>query len=111
MTDKFDFEHLEEGDSFEGGPLEQSVFISELQAAGGEFELKGNKVLIKKLAKKEESKAKAAPSSKKTESKDEPKKETPKKEVAKDEPKKETPKKEDHKTEAPKDVSNDKTKE
>ena len=84
MTEnKFDFEHLEEGDSFEGSPIEQSGFISELQAAGGEFELKGNRVVIKKLAKKETPKAKAEPS---------PKKEAPKAEAKEEAPKKEAPK-------------------
>ncbi len=108
MTDKkYDFEHLEEGDTFEGGPLEQSTFISELQAAGGEFELKGNKVIIKKLAKKEESKAKAVSSSKKAEA---PKKEAPKAEEKKEAPKAEE-KKEASKAETSKHTSDDKNKE
>jgi hypothetical protein len=60
MSDKsFDVEYLEVGDSFEGGPIEQSYFIGAVMAAGGEVEIHGDKVFILQLPKKETPKAKA----------------------------------------------------
>ncbi len=116
MTDKYDIEHLEAGDTFEGGPLEQNEFISHLLAAGAEFKIKGNKVEITKLEKKE-SKAKAASSSKKEALKSEgkatdaPKAEAKKEEAHKAEDKAtDAPKAEAKKEEAPK-AESDKTKE
>lgn len=53
MSDyKFDTEYLEIGDTFEGGPIEQSYFISAVMAAGGEIEIDGDKVVILQLPKK-----------------------------------------------------------
>lgn len=59
MTAKYDIEYLEEGDVFEGSPIEQSYFISEVLAAGGRVTIDGDHVHIVSLPKKEVPKAKA----------------------------------------------------
>lgn len=56
---KYDTDYLEVGDEFNGGPIEQSYFISAVMAAGGEVEIHGDKVFILQLPKKEVPKAKA----------------------------------------------------
>lgn len=53
MSDRFDVEYLEIGDSFEGGAIEQSYFISAVMAAGGEVDIYGDTVFIVNLPKKE----------------------------------------------------------
>lgn len=54
MTDKnYDVEYLEVGDTFDGGPIEQSYFISAVMAAGGEVWIDGTVVHISALPKKE----------------------------------------------------------
>lgn len=70
MSEKFDVEYLEVGDTFEGGPIEQSYFISAIMAAGGEVEIHGNIVLIVDLPKK--TKAVEVPAPKVEEVKEEP---------------------------------------
>lgn len=70
MSEKFDVEYLEVGDTFEGGPIEQSYFISAIMAAGGEVEIHGNVVLIVDLPKK--TKAVEVPAPKVEETKEEP---------------------------------------
>ena len=97
MTDKIDTNYLEEGDSFEGGPLEQSTFISDVLAAGGTVKIQGNKVFVTSMPKQDEGKAKAASSPKKAAAKAPAKEEAPKAEA----PKAEAPKEEDTKA-APK---------
>lgn len=59
MSDKYNVEYLEVGDSFEGGPIEQGYFISAVMAAGGEVEIDGNVVTILQLPKAPKSEAKA----------------------------------------------------
>lgn len=59
MSDRFDTDYLEVGDSFEGGAIEQSYFISAVMEAGGEVEIDGDIVRILQLPKKETPKAKA----------------------------------------------------
>lgn len=86
MSDKYDVEYLEAGDSFEGGPIEQSYFISAVLAAGGEIQITGDKVTIVALPKKEKSQAKASLSEKEEEPKIE---ELKKEEIKVEEPKKE----------------------
>lgn len=51
MSEKFDVNYLEVGDSFDGGPIEQGYFISAVMAAGGEVEIDGNVVTILQLPK------------------------------------------------------------
>lgn len=59
MSDKYDVSYLEVGDTFDGGPIEQSYFISSVMAAGGEVEIDGNVVTILQLPKAPKSEAKA----------------------------------------------------
>jgi hypothetical protein len=80
MSDRFDTDYLEVGDSLEGGAIEQSYFISSVMAAGGEVEVDGDIVRIIQLPKKEAPKAKASMSEKpieKTPVAEEPKKADP----------------------------------
>lgn len=72
MSDKFDTNYLEVGDTFEGGAIEQSYFISAVMAAGGEIEVDGDIVRIVQLPKKEAAKAKASVSEKPVEKAPEP---------------------------------------
>lgn len=91
MTDKYNAEYLEVGDSFEGGPIEQSYFISAVMAAGGEIEIDGDVVTILQLPKaKSEAKAPESPKAVEEAPKEEPKEEA--KEEVKEEPKEEAPK-------------------
>lgn len=52
MNDRFDSEYLEVGDTFVGGPIEQSYFIGAVMAAGGEVDIHGDTVYIVNLPKK-----------------------------------------------------------
>lgn len=51
MSDRFDVEYLEVGDTYHGSPIEQSYFITAILAAGGEVEIDGNTVTVLKLPK------------------------------------------------------------
>lgn len=55
MSDQFDAEYLEVGDTFVGGPIEQSYFIGVVMAAGGEVDIHGDTVYIVQLPKKNSS--------------------------------------------------------
>ena len=79
MNDKFDTEYLEVGDTFVGGPIEQSQFIGAVMGAGGEVDIHGDTVYIVALPKK----AKAAVSEKPVEKIPETKVEEPKVEETK----------------------------
>jgi hypothetical protein len=53
MSDRtFDVEYLEVGDSYTGGPIEQSYFIGAVLGAGGQVSIDGNTVYIVALPKK-----------------------------------------------------------
>lgn len=52
MSEKFDTDYLEVGDTFVGGPIEQSAFIGAVMAAGGEVDIHGDTVYIVQLPKK-----------------------------------------------------------
>lgn len=95
MSEKFDTDYLEVGDTFVGGPIEQSYFIGAVMAAGGEVDIHGDTVYIVQLPKK----AKAPVSEKPVEKAPEPVQET-----KVEEPKAEESKVEEPKVETPKDV-------
>lgn len=60
MSDKFNVEYLEVGDTFQGGPIEQGDFILAVMASGGEVEIDGNVVTILQLPKAKAVKAPVA---------------------------------------------------
>lgn len=72
MSERYDVNYLEVGDSFDGGPIEQGYFISAVMAAGGEVEIDGNVVTILQLPKAPKSEAKAPESPKPVEKAPEP---------------------------------------